>query len=195
MKEKLTDAYSYPPKAMRLEQAARYLDISTSTFLRLVDDGELPTPTRKNGIVSWDRLDLDAAYENWKTTSSGNSIEKLLRQAMHGVKRKYLQRLKSGQIYFRVGGKTRARLPDDELSPEFATQYNTLVAALRAGQFGDQPSRVGRPVKGTARRALTKTVMASNATSRRRLAGLPSSGWHLISLPRPIKRSHRTAFP
>jgi predicted DNA-binding transcriptional regulator AlpA len=77
--EKLQDSLGYPPRAMRLERAARYLDMSTSTFLRLVDDGELPAPTRKNGIVSWDRLDLDATYENWKTASGGNSIEKLLR--------------------------------------------------------------------------------------------------------------------
>jgi predicted DNA-binding transcriptional regulator AlpA len=76
---KLADDLAYPPGAMRLERAARYLDMSTSTFLRLVDDGELPAPTRKNGIVSWDRLDLDATYENWKTASGGNSIEKLLR--------------------------------------------------------------------------------------------------------------------
>jgi integrase len=91
---------------------------------------------------------------------------------MHGpAKRKYLQRLKGGQIYFRVGGKTRARLPDDEASSEFVAQYDALVAAMRAGQFGDQPSRVGRPVQGMPGRALTQTV---NGVKRHKP---PAIGW------------------
>jgi predicted DNA-binding transcriptional regulator AlpA len=79
MIHKIADDLAYPPRAMRLERAARYLDISASTFLRMVAERDLPAPTKKNGIVSWDRLDLDAAYENWKAASGGNSIEKLLR--------------------------------------------------------------------------------------------------------------------
>jgi predicted DNA-binding transcriptional regulator AlpA len=77
MSQKLADGLAYPPRAMRAERAAAYLDISTATFLRMVEGGDLPKGTRKNGIVSWDRLDLDAAYENWKD-DTGNKLAKLL---------------------------------------------------------------------------------------------------------------------
>jgi predicted DNA-binding transcriptional regulator AlpA len=81
MGHKLADDLAYPPRAMRAERAAAYLDISTATFFRLVEDGALPKPTKKNGVVSWDRLDLDAAYENWKDENGSheNTMHKLLR--------------------------------------------------------------------------------------------------------------------
>jgi predicted DNA-binding transcriptional regulator AlpA len=68
---------------MRAERAAAYLDISTATFLRWVQEGLLPKPTRVHGVVSWDRLDLDAAYEDWKaaqTAPAENTVHKLLRE-------------------------------------------------------------------------------------------------------------------
>jgi predicted DNA-binding transcriptional regulator AlpA len=77
--EKLSDAMNYPPRAFRAERAAAYLGMSTTMFLRLVDDGDLPPPVRKRGMVSWDRLDLDAAYESWKDGETGNSMHRLLR--------------------------------------------------------------------------------------------------------------------
>lgn len=77
--ERLADAMSYPPRAFRAERAAAYLSISKAAFLRLVGEGELPPPVRIHGIVSWDRLDLDAAYENWKGREAGNTMHRLLR--------------------------------------------------------------------------------------------------------------------
>lgn len=35
-------------------------------FLELVTRGRLPKPVRIDGITSWDRFDLDAAYESMK---------------------------------------------------------------------------------------------------------------------------------
>jgi predicted DNA-binding transcriptional regulator AlpA len=75
---KLADDLSYPPRAMRAPRAAAYLDISEQALYRLVDAGDLPQPTRKNGIVSWDRLELDAAYESWKDGTSRNTMHALL---------------------------------------------------------------------------------------------------------------------
>jgi predicted DNA-binding transcriptional regulator AlpA len=52
---------------MRSERAAAYLGMSTSQFLKMVNDGELPKPVRwphHEGMVVWDRLDLDAAVDN-----------------------------------------------------------------------------------------------------------------------------------
>jgi predicted DNA-binding transcriptional regulator AlpA len=71
---------AYPPRAMRVERAAAYLDISPAAFLRLVDDGVLPKPIKIRGMVTWDRLDLDAAYEDLKSGGAENTMHKLLRQ-------------------------------------------------------------------------------------------------------------------
>jgi predicted DNA-binding transcriptional regulator AlpA len=61
VKAKLQDTFAYPPRAMRLERAAAYLDISRASFQRLVDEGVLPKPIKiRSGIVCWDRFALDA---------------------------------------------------------------------------------------------------------------------------------------
>jgi hypothetical protein len=41
---KLQDAYAYPPRAMKAERAAAYLDMSRSKFLELVEADRLPKP-------------------------------------------------------------------------------------------------------------------------------------------------------
>lgn len=66
MTDKLQDHLAYPPRAMRADRAAAYLDMSLSKFLKLVEDGRMPQPTRIDGMVSWDRLDLDVAYDKLK---------------------------------------------------------------------------------------------------------------------------------
>ena len=64
--EKLQDGYAYAPRAMRADRAAAYLGISKSKFLELVNWGRLPKPLKIDEITSWDRFDLDAAYESMK---------------------------------------------------------------------------------------------------------------------------------
>jgi excisionase family DNA binding protein len=69
---------------MRAEQAAAYLSISRSLFLRLVGEGTLPAPTKIPGhdVTTWDRLDLDAAYEDWKSGGEPgeNTVHRRLRE-------------------------------------------------------------------------------------------------------------------
>jgi predicted DNA-binding transcriptional regulator AlpA len=67
---------------MRAERAAAYLSMSTSMFLRLVDEGVLPQPTKIRDMTTWDRLDLDAAYEDLKhsTEPSENTVHRRLRE-------------------------------------------------------------------------------------------------------------------
>ena len=48
---------------MRLDRAAAYLSVSASTFLQWVEEGKMPQPIRINGVVLWDRLTLDVAFE------------------------------------------------------------------------------------------------------------------------------------
>jgi hypothetical protein len=50
-KRKPADSLAYPPRLMRADRAAAYLSLSTSLFLRLVDEGKLPKSKRLGGVV------------------------------------------------------------------------------------------------------------------------------------------------
>jgi excisionase family DNA binding protein len=66
---------------MRADRAAAYLSMSTSTFLKLVDEGRLPKGKRLGGIVFWDRAALDSFVEHFEgeeEPSGVNQIDKLL---------------------------------------------------------------------------------------------------------------------
>jgi predicted DNA-binding transcriptional regulator AlpA len=72
---------AYPPRGMRAERAAAYLDVSESTFLRLVEDKELPPGIAVRGMVLWDRCELDSAFDNWKAKQrkiKRNTFDELL---------------------------------------------------------------------------------------------------------------------
>lgn len=55
---------SFSPRLLRRERAAIYLDISASTFDKLVKDGLLPAPKRLHSMKLWDRQDLDHAADH-----------------------------------------------------------------------------------------------------------------------------------
>jgi predicted GIY-YIG superfamily endonuclease len=59
---KFQDDLAYPPRAMKSDRAAAYLDMSRSKFLELVDRGWLPAPTIVDGIEIWDPSRLDSAF-------------------------------------------------------------------------------------------------------------------------------------
>jgi predicted DNA-binding transcriptional regulator AlpA len=63
---KPADPLGYPPRMMRLGRAAAYIDVSPSTFLRMVEEGAMPAPITHHGIRAWDRIDVDAAVEDLK---------------------------------------------------------------------------------------------------------------------------------
>jgi predicted DNA-binding transcriptional regulator AlpA len=48
---------------LRADRAAAYLDISKSLFLELVSDGKMPQPRRLRGAPRWDRLEIEAAWD------------------------------------------------------------------------------------------------------------------------------------
>jgi predicted DNA-binding transcriptional regulator AlpA len=54
--------------------------MSQSAFLRLVDEKLMPEPLKIKGMTTWDRLELDAAYDNFKRadTEPGNTMHKIL---------------------------------------------------------------------------------------------------------------------
>ena len=71
---KLADDLGYPPRGMRANRAAAYLDMSRSKFLELVEQGRLPKPKIIDGIRVWDRLAVDAAFNDFPDRSDGDSV-------------------------------------------------------------------------------------------------------------------------
>jgi len=71
---KLQDHLSYPPRMMRRERAAAYLDISPAQLDRLVADGILPKPAKIKNVIMWDRVDLDAAMDDIKALGAEAGI-------------------------------------------------------------------------------------------------------------------------
>lgn len=79
---KLADSLAYPPRVMRAETAAAYVGMSRSMFLKLVDDGVMPKATKIRNMATWDRFDLDAAFDDLKNSDgpSENTVHKQLRE-------------------------------------------------------------------------------------------------------------------
>jgi predicted DNA-binding transcriptional regulator AlpA len=74
---------AYPPPAMRVEQAADYLSMSRSMFLKLVGEGTMPKPIKIGAMTTWDRHDIDDAFEDLKRGDgepSENTVHKRLRE-------------------------------------------------------------------------------------------------------------------
>ena len=71
---KFQDSVGYPPRYMRADRAAAYLDISRSKFMELVEAHRLPKPKALDGIRVWDRLALETAVDNFPDSGdSGNN--------------------------------------------------------------------------------------------------------------------------
>ena len=77
MTTKLQDHLAYPPRAFRVERAAAYIGVGTSTYLEMVADGTMPKAIRVHGVVMWDRHEIDAAIDNLK--ESENSFDRSMR--------------------------------------------------------------------------------------------------------------------
>jgi hypothetical protein len=73
-RHKLQDDLAYPPRAMKADRAAAYLDMSRSKFLELVEADRLPRPKVIDGIRVWDRLALDAAFDNFSERGDHDSV-------------------------------------------------------------------------------------------------------------------------
>jgi Meiotically up-regulated gene 113 len=64
-RHKLQDHLAYPPRTMKAERAAAYLDMSRSKFLELVDDGRLPPPKIIDGVPMWESDAIDSAFNGF----------------------------------------------------------------------------------------------------------------------------------
>jgi predicted DNA-binding transcriptional regulator AlpA len=71
------DLYNYPPRGMNRETAARYVGLGATKFDQMVIDGRMPKPKRIDGRVVWDRLSLDAAFDDLDAEPT-NLIDEIL---------------------------------------------------------------------------------------------------------------------
>ncbi len=63
---------AYPPRRMRSDTAARYMDVSESTFLSRVDAGIYPPGKKEVGVTLWLRDDLDRHIDRQFGIVAGN---------------------------------------------------------------------------------------------------------------------------
>jgi predicted DNA-binding transcriptional regulator AlpA len=65
---------------MRSDVAAWYLGMSETSFLRLVEARTMPAGVPINGMLVWDRFDLDTGFENYKARRQArrNTVNELL---------------------------------------------------------------------------------------------------------------------
>jgi predicted DNA-binding transcriptional regulator AlpA len=54
---------SYAPRGLRRDSAAAWIGVSATKFDEMVKSGVMPKPKRVDGIVVWDRYQLDEAFE------------------------------------------------------------------------------------------------------------------------------------
>jgi excisionase family DNA binding protein len=72
---------SYLPRGLRAEEAAVYLGMGRSKFLKLVGEGRLPRPKAVDGMRIWDRRELDAAFDDFAEPADGgrpNNFDQIL---------------------------------------------------------------------------------------------------------------------
>jgi integrase len=89
--------------------------------------------------------------------------------------RPHLQRAKPGCVYFRFGGKTIARLPGVEGSPEFEAAYARLKA--EHAKVVVKRKRIGRPPNMHAPEAAKRNAAVEHRPDGQVIYKSPSIGW------------------
>ena len=146
---------AYPPRAMKADRAAAYLDMSRSKFLELVEADRLPKPKIIDGIRVWDRLALNSAFNDFPERGGDdnlgrrNTFDDVLpgMRKMATMKLRYVHSFvdKTGRVrfYFRHRGQ-RWPLPGQPGSAELGAaammSYDAIVsrqakAMLRSGRI------------------------------------------------------------
>ena len=68
-----SDSFSYPPRGLGREAAARYVGIDATGFAAMVADGRMPRPKSIEGREIWDRIAIDEAFSDLPTTGTDRS--------------------------------------------------------------------------------------------------------------------------
>lgn len=65
------DAFSYAPRGLSREEAARWIGVGTTLFDEMVADRRMPRPRRIGRRTVWDRIELDMAFTELPTGENG----------------------------------------------------------------------------------------------------------------------------
>ena len=65
-RDKLQDHLGYPPRLMSLDRAAAYVGFGSTKFKELINERKMPEAVDIDGSARWDRIDLDAAIDDFK---------------------------------------------------------------------------------------------------------------------------------
>jgi predicted DNA-binding transcriptional regulator AlpA len=76
--QRASNGYVIEPRGPHRESAARYIGISPSKFDELVKDGRMPKPREIDRRKVWDRLAVDAAFEDLPSEAEENAWDQLL---------------------------------------------------------------------------------------------------------------------
>ena len=60
------------PRGLSRVQAAVYIGVGTTKFDQMVADGRMPKPKQIDSRTVWDRLELDAAFDDLPTEADRN---------------------------------------------------------------------------------------------------------------------------
>jgi predicted DNA-binding transcriptional regulator AlpA len=60
------------PRGLCRETAARYVGVSPTKFDEMVEDGRMPRPKKIDARSVWDRVALDAAFDELPTHEESN---------------------------------------------------------------------------------------------------------------------------
>ena len=80
------DPYSYPPRGMSRDEAARYVGVGTTKFDEMVVDERMPKPKRIDGRTVWDRIAIYAAFSELPS-EGGNRMDDIMNRAREGKRR------------------------------------------------------------------------------------------------------------
>lgn len=73
--KRVVDRAPWVPRGLRREEAAHYIGVSPSKFDQMVADGRMPAPKEVDNCRVWDRLALDAAFEDLPDRGTANPYD------------------------------------------------------------------------------------------------------------------------
>lgn len=130
------DRYSYPPRGMSREVAARYIGVGETTFDKLVAEGRMPKPKRIGSRVIWDRHEIEAYFEDLEEK---NSLQKLV-DASRGAKTHVEQARARNEAMSEYGldaflqASRRSTVPQEDLGPYMPERSVDVRASAMARQ-------------------------------------------------------------
>lgn len=70
---------TFPPRGLSREDAAWYVGVGVTLFDEMVADRRMPRPKRINSRIVWDRLALDAAFNDLPEDGRESAMDRSLR--------------------------------------------------------------------------------------------------------------------